>query len=106
AALTRTNVQPPVTGDYLVVITNGFGSATSAVAVLSLFVPRPHLTIPSPGLIQWQGLSNWIYAVQANTNLNSTNWVNVGTASSPTADIAFTNPPGGDTQKFYRVISP
>jgi hypothetical protein len=39
ATLTLTNVQPTKAGNYLVVVTNSWGSATSAVAALTVYVP-------------------------------------------------------------------
>jgi hypothetical protein len=69
-------------------------------------VPPPLLTMPSPALIRWQGLSNVTYIVQAKTNLAATNWLNIGTASSPTADISFTNQAGAEPQQFFRVTFP
>jgi len=69
-------------------------------------VPSPWLVMTSPDVIRWQGLSNVTYGVQANTNLASTNWLNVGTAMSPTTDVSFTNQSGSEPQQFFRVVYP
>jgi hypothetical protein len=102
---TRTNVQPANMGTYSVLVTNGAGTATSSNATLSLVVSRPILVMQSPQVIQWQGLSNLAYTVQARTNLNQTNWSTTGSASSPTANVAFTNQADA-AQRFYRVVYP
>ena len=83
----------------------GFNVATAANATLALLVPQPTLVMPSPQVILWQGLSNLAYTVQARTNINDTNWAPAGSASSPTANISFTNQPDA-TQRFYRVVYP
>jgi hypothetical protein len=61
--------------------------------------------LSAPGLIEWQGLSNFSYTVQGKTNIDDTNWTTLGTASSPTVDISFTNQPDA-AQQFYRVTVP
>ena len=65
----------------------------------------PSVAITSPGLLQWQGLSNLAYTVQGKTNLDDANWTTLGTASSPTINISFTNQTGA-AQQFYRVVYP
>ena len=67
---------------------------------------RPLLTMQSPTLLSWQGVSNMTYTVQANTNLFSTNWVTVGTVISTGTDYCFTNADTSEAQRFYRVICP
>src|SRR5439155_4735961 len=84
---TRPNVQPAHAGNYSVVVTNSAGVAISSNAALSLIVPMPSVAITSPGLLQWQGLSNLAYTVQGKTNLDDANWTTLGTASSPTINI-------------------
>jgi len=102
---TRPDVQPSDTGNYSVILTNAAGTATSSNAVLSLIVPAPILVLQASGLLQWQGLSNLNYTVQGKTNLDDTNWIPLGTASSPTTDVSFTNQ-NGAAQQFYRVVYP
>ena len=105
SAYTRSNVQPANTGSYSVVVSNSAGTATSSNATLSLIVPAPTLVMQSPQVLQWQGLSNLVYKVQARTNLQETNWFTVGTASAPGTSVSFTNPADAP-QRFYRVIYP
>ena len=105
SAYARSNVQPEHLGSYSVVVTNAAGSTNSSSAELSLIVPAPVLTSPAAGLLQWQGLSNLSYTVQAKTHLEETNWLTLGTASAPGVSISFTNQADA-LQRFYRVVYP
>jgi hypothetical protein len=69
-------------------------------------VPPPQLVMDSPRVIHWQGLSNLAYTIQSKTNLSQTTWPTIGTASSPSTTIYFTNAPSGEHQQFYRVVFP
>lgn len=69
-------------------------------------IPAPSLVMHSADVFHWQGMSNLTYTVQAKTNLDSTNWLTLGTASSANETIYFTNPVTGDPQRFYRVVFP
>lgn len=62
ASLTLTNVQPEQTGDYRVIVTNSLGSATSAVARLTVFSPADlGLAVNAPDL-EWTtgGSASWL----------------------------------------------
>jgi endonuclease/exonuclease/phosphatase family metal-dependent hydrolase len=102
---TRDNVQPAHMGSYSVVVTNSAGGTNSLNAELTLIVPPPFLATPSAGVIQWPGLSNLTYTVQVKTNLDETNWITLGTASSAGATVSFTNQAEAP-QRFYRVVYP
>jgi len=106
SAYTRSNVQPAHVGNYVVVVTNALGSVTSAPATLTLQIPPPFVTMVSKGLIRWQGLSNLTYSVQSRTNLTQTNWPALGTASSGSNTIWFTNPATTNGFRFFRVTYP
>ncbi len=79
---------------------------TSAPATLSLQIPRPSLTIPLPGLLTWQGLSNLSYTVQGSTNLHLPAWENLGAASSISNTIWFAFPPTNEPAQWFRVVYP
>ena len=66
-------------------------------------VPPPILVFDSANVILWQGLSNVTYSVQASTNLP--NFSTIGTASSTTEILSFTNQNSGE-QRFFRVVYP
>jgi endonuclease/exonuclease/phosphatase family metal-dependent hydrolase len=101
----RSNVQPADMGSYSVVVSNTAGGTLSSNAALSLVVPAPTLLLPSPGILQWQGLSNLSYTVQVRTNLEQSNWFTLGAASAPGAIVSFTNQPDAP-RRFYRVVYP
>ena len=105
SAYTRSNVQPADIGSYSVVVSNSAGTAISSNALLHLVVPAPALAMESAQVIRWQGLSNLTYIVQAITNIEQTNWVTVGTASSPGTSVSFTNQAEAPRQ-FFRVLCP
>jgi endonuclease/exonuclease/phosphatase family metal-dependent hydrolase len=103
---TRSNAQPADASAYSVVVSNSAGYAISSNATLGLNIPPPQLIIAAPGVLSWHGLSNLTYAVQSSTNLGSSNWTTIGTVTSPTAHLLFTNQSGDAAQQFYRVIVP
>ncbi|MGC3956452.1 MAG: immunoglobulin domain-containing protein [Verrucomicrobiota bacterium] len=106
ATYTRSNVQPAHIGSYSVIVSNSAGLTTSSNVTLSLIVPQPALSTPAAGILQWQGLSNLTYTIQTSTNLTSTNWSTLGTATAPNGALSFTNLPATDAQRYYRVVYP
>lgn len=106
SSYTRSNVQPTHVGNYSVIVSNSAGFTTSTNAPLSLIIPQPVLTTLTPGILQWQGLSNLTYTVQTSTNLTQTNWPTLGTATAPTTTLFFTNTPATNTERYYRVVYP
>ena len=64
------------------------------------------LTLQSPTVLRWQGLSNVVYTIQSTTNLSGTNWITIGTATSTGTNFSFTNSAVGAAQQFYRVTYP
>jgi endonuclease/exonuclease/phosphatase family metal-dependent hydrolase len=73
--------------------------------VTNIVVTPPLLVLQSSNVLRWQGTSNVTYKVQALTNLNFTNWITIGTASSTTTNFSFTNS-SGSSQGFFRVTHP
>ncbi len=71
-----------------------------------LAVPPPFLTMRTQGIIEWEGLSNITYTVQAKTNLVDADWINVGSASSPSTNFTFSNESNGASEQFFRVVYP
>ena len=58
ASLTLTNLQLSQAGNYAVIVTNGFGSAVSSNAVLTVNPPPVCVTTPSGLVSWWQGEGN------------------------------------------------
>lgn len=106
SSFVRNNAQPADQGSYFVIVSNAAGSVTSAPATLQLIVPRPMLTLPAPGLLEWAGLSNLSYTVQSRTNLELGDWQILGRTSSPTGHLTFPIPETGTAQQFFRVLYP
>ncbi len=93
-------------GNYVVVASNTSGSSTSIVAVLTVLTSQAtfsgeNVTNNTFKLTIGQ-VSGLNYIVQANTNLNTTNWVALSTNTAPFTftDTAFTN----NAQRFYRAL--
>ena len=66
----------------------------------------PILTLQSPTVLRWQGLSNVVYTIQSTTNPSGANWTTIGTATSTGTNFSFTNSTVGPAQQFYRVTYP
>ena len=84
--LLLTNVQPSDAGNYIVVVTNLYGSVTSAPANLAVYTnPTPIMTNVSSGSGNFcfgvSGISGLSYSVQASTNL--IDWTPLQTNVSP-----------------------
>lgn len=94
------NIQPANAGNYTVVITNVYGSTTSAVASLKVLV-SPTLTNVSGNATVFGST----YVTQYKVNLNDTNWTavatNIGTGSLLSENFAVTSVL---SNRFYRVV--
>ena len=111
--LTVTNALPANAGNYFVIVTNIGGSVTSAVATLTVTVPRPLISsfsaVAGPAFqIGGTGVVGQAYVFQATTNLTSPVWTSLAT-NMPNGsgifqfqDTQFTNRP----LRFYRVTTP
>jgi len=95
-------------GSYQVIVTNDYGSATSAGAALTVSGPPVFQAVTLSGgtiSLEWSANAGSTYQLQYNTNLTRTNWTTLGapiTATNSTvtaSDIAPTDP-----QRFYRVM--
>jgi len=99
-------------GNYFVIVTNQYGSATSEVAALTILVPPPAEIQPLVGaatievLVSWEALVGAAYQLQYNTDLNTTNWVVVSNlvATSPLVTVKHRRLKI-DAQRFYRVVA-
>jgi hypothetical protein len=98
-------------GDYLVVVTNLYGSVTSSLARLT------HISLP-PGFNQigglllsagnmqlsFVGIPGWNYALDRSFSLSPADWV--PQATNPAGDggaLVFTNTPDPTTNNFWRI---
>jgi hypothetical protein len=79
-------------------------SATAVAGIRRVaLVQPPSLKQISPGAMTWTGVSNLAYRVEFSTNL--TDWLDVGSVTSPTEGFFFSNAISGPLQ-FHRVAFP
>ena len=108
SALTRSNVQQPVAGDYLVLVTNGLGQRiVSDIATLTITNTAPIITTQPVGKTNGAGSSTTISVTTTGTDPRFYQWyfndtpLTTGTASS----YAMTNPKDTNSGDYYVVIS-
>jgi hypothetical protein len=89
------------------------GSGGNDVVVTRVNAPPSHFTnigFVSPNVVQLRGsgLSNVNYGIQANTNLLSTNWVNIGVAPADGSGNFFFDASNSTSfpLRFFRLVSP
>jgi len=110
-------VNPPMTNISPVVSTDSGATGMQHMGVVkdfqitytltnSVTVPPPLLAMPTADIIRWFGVSNLAYTVQTKTNLDDAGWLTLGTATSTTTNVSFTNSHAGTSQQFYRVTYP
>jgi hypothetical protein len=108
SSFSLSNIQPANAGGYTVVITNVYGSITSAVASLKVLV-SPTLTNVSGSStnfgFNFQTVFGSTYVTQYKANLNDTNWTaiatNIGTGNLLSENFAITS---GLSNRFYRIV--
>jgi hypothetical protein len=112
ARYTVTGVDWTNVGDYFVIVTNQYGSATSAVAALTRLVPPPAEIQPLVGagtievFVTWDALVGESYQLQYNTNLNTTNWLVISNvvATGPSVTVKHRRL-RIDPERYYRVVA-
>jgi hypothetical protein len=105
-SLTITNAQSTNAGNYSVVVTDSFGSVTSAVATLTVSAgPPPTLGITASGtnaIISWLSGTDPGFVLQSTTNLASPTWSSAGTPGTIGNQNIVTNALNWNAQ-FYRL---
>ena len=106
SALTLSNVQSNQTGSYLVVVTNVAGSATSAVAALTVYVPAGITTQPLSQTTT-QGLNATFSVVASGTAPFSYQWRLNGTVLSgaTSGSVALTNVQTSQAGSYTVVVT-
>jgi hypothetical protein len=91
--------------DAILSDTNGsIGSAPATLTVLNAPLFQSPVVTTNGFVLSWAAAQGKIYQLQYKTNLNQTNWVNVGsTITSSNTLLSATNATGSDKQRFYRV---
>ncbi|MGO8766975.1 MAG: hypothetical protein ACLQSR_17800 [Limisphaerales bacterium] len=98
------------TTNYFVVITNNYGSVTSATANLWAFLSPQNFTAQNtgPGMqLEFNGTPFFLYTVQTATNLTPPiNWMPIYTYfADPNGNWEFTDTNLNSSQKFYRAVA-
>jgi len=104
ATLTLSSIVSSNQGSYDVVVTNSYGSVTSAVATLVLLLPPTIAIQPTNNHFQLTltGAPSFVFAIQACTNLDKSAWMPLVTNASP---FTFTDTNGAlDRRRFYRAV--
>ena len=103
SVLSFTNISSKYGGTYQAVATNAFGSTTSALVNLTVFITTPILTVLPPVgghfALNVTGRPGYSYVVQASTNL--VDWICIGTNLAP-FDFADANS-SQFSKRFYRA---
>ena len=104
-----TNLQPGDAGTYQVVVTNAWGSATSAPAFLAVAAPPFLQAAASPDgtvALSWTTLVGHHYQLQSTSDLTAGGWVAWGGLLAATNEtLSVTDFPGPDGTRFYRVLA-
>src|ERR1035441_6519253 len=104
SSLVLTNLQLTNAGDYSVVVTNAYGSATSSNAYLTVNPAGVSLALYSG--ITIDGVVGLTYGIQYSTDLSNTNgWRGMAnlTLGTPT-ELWFDVQPASQPQRYYRVL--
>jgi hypothetical protein len=104
--LSLTNVQPERAGGYNVVVTNTSGSATSAVATLTVLhyplLLDPRMTTNGSFAFTLSGDAGCSYLIEVSSNL--VEWAPLGTLSNTASQADFTDPETANSiSRFYRA---
>ncbi len=107
--LTLTNLQTNQAGSFTVVVTNNWGSVTSAVATLAVTNPPIVLSVPSGGqlttngfTLQFTGSVGATYLIQASTDMQV--WTTISTNVATNGAVVFTDSAiASYPNRFYRV---
>jgi hypothetical protein len=95
-------------GNYTIVVTNVYGSTTSAVATLTLLPPPAIFSQSTSSVFQLSAVTipGITFEVQASTNL--TNWTIIFTSRADTNGFLLFNDPTSSTNpiRFFRLLFP
>jgi uncharacterized repeat protein (TIGR03803 family) len=106
--LSLTNLTVADAGTYSVVVSNSLGSLTSSGALLTVLFPPAFQTVTKSNnllVLSWSAAQGQKYQLQYKTNLNSTNWFNLGNQTTAAGGtISASDLLGSNSQRFYRVV--
>jgi len=94
-------------GNYQVIVTNGCGAATSAVATLAIVAPPVlQAMTQTDGTITlaWSATAGQTYQVQYKTDLTQPDWTNLLAVTATNSTAAASDVLNSSPQRFYRTI--
>ena len=107
-SLTLASVDAGNAGSYQALVTNAYGSATSAVVTLTVVTPVVFQTVSQTGGViafAWTAIAGRSYQVEYNSDLNQTNWNVLGSPVTATDSmLTASDTLGAQSQRFYRVM--
>jgi hypothetical protein len=107
-SLTLASVDADNAGSYQALVTNAYGSATSAVVTLTVVTPVVFQTVSQTGGViafAWTSMAGRSYQVEYNSDLNQTNWNVLGSPVTATDSmLTASDTLGAQSQRFYRVM--
>ncbi len=89
-------------GDYSVIVSNQFGTATSSVVTLTVI--DPDITLQPMGTTNLPGSTNTLSVTAVGSGTLTYQWLLDGTAISGAQSSSYTVPPGGPGSGAYSVI--
>jgi uncharacterized repeat protein (TIGR03803 family) len=106
--LSFNNLTSADSGSYSVIVSNALGYVASSNAVLTILAPPALQSIARSNasiLLAWSAMPGQKYQLQFKSTLTAPNWTDLGTSVTATgATLNASDPIGGNTQRFYRVI--
>ena len=111
---TTANTASPA-GNYPITVTNGTLSAANYTfsfvnGTLTVYIVQPTIlsiagVATTNSVISWSAISNVTYRVQYQSDLGSTNWLNLTPDVTATSNIASAvDNPAGAARRFYRIM--
>lgn len=105
--LALTSAHPSEAGDYQLVVVNDFGSATSAVATVTVSIPQPMLV--APGMVTngfrftFASVTGLIYVVEFKDSLSASVWAELERRFGVGGLEIVTDTSANGLMRFYRV---
>jgi hypothetical protein len=94
-------------GNYQVIVTNAYGSATSAVSTLAVVAPPVFRAVTQTDgtiTLAWSATAGQTYQVQYTTNLAQSDWTNLLIVTATNSTATTSDVLSSSAQRFYRAM--